>query len=154
LLEKKLAVSSPQLAKTIIKKTLDSLAWRSLPTVSIHVLLNFFGYIVQGSVESFNVEKVVWVQSSDNVTNYSPPTNSSFLCFAVHSSISNLSSRMACTLYGAYDNKKGGLLHVFEETPRRGGRQQPHQALLHVLEKLTQSWDISRNVFFIMIFCY
>jgi hypothetical protein len=127
LLEKKLAVSSPQLAKTIIKKTLDSLAWRSLPTVSIHVLLNFFGYIVQGSVESFNVEKVVWVQSSDNVTDYSPPTNSSFLCFAVHSSISNLSSRMACT-YRACDNKKGGLLHV--------------------LKKLPQSWVISRNVFF------
>jgi hypothetical protein len=62
------------------------------------MLLNFFGYIVKGSVESFNVEKAVWVQSSDKLTDYSPSTNSSLLCFAVHSCISNLSSRMACTL--------------------------------------------------------
>lgn len=51
MLEKKLAVSSPQLAKTIIMKTLDShawsRAWRLLPTVSIQILLNFFGRIVQ-----------------------------------------------------------------------------------------------------------
>jgi hypothetical protein len=53
LLEKRVTVSGPQLAKTIIKKTLASHALSSLPAVSIHILLNFVGYIVQGSVESF-----------------------------------------------------------------------------------------------------
>ncbi len=67
-------------------------------TAYSHILLNFFGYVVRGSVESFNVEKVVWVQRSDNLTDYSPSTNSWLVCFAVHSSISNLNSRMACTL--------------------------------------------------------
>jgi len=58
---KKVGVSSPQLAKTIIMKTHGShawsRAWRLLPTVSIHILLNFFGHIVQGSIGSLNVEK-------------------------------------------------------------------------------------------------
>jgi len=43
-------------------KTLDSRAWsrawRLLPTVSIHILLNFFGYIVLGSIGCLNVEKI------------------------------------------------------------------------------------------------
>jgi hypothetical protein len=43
-------------------KTLDSRAWRRawrlLPTVSIHILLNFFGYIVLGGIGCLNVEKI------------------------------------------------------------------------------------------------
>ncbi len=57
MLEKKVTVSGLQLAKTIIRKTLDSHARSSLPAVSIHILLNFLGYIVQGSVESFECGK-------------------------------------------------------------------------------------------------
>ncbi len=118
-----------------IMKTLNSHAWsrswRLLPAVSIHILLNFFGHIVQGSIGSLNVEKSTL--DSEFRLSYRLFTNNQPITLALCSSFKHLQPQLKndpCII---------------------GGLRQQKQGLQHVLEKVPQSRDISRNVSFYMV---
>jgi hypothetical protein len=77
-------------------KTLDShassRAWRLLPTVSIHILLNIFGYIVQGSIGCLNVERSTL--GSEFKLSYRLFTNNQPITLALCSSFKHLQPQL------------------------------------------------------------
>jgi len=106
-----------------IMKTLDSHAWsrswRLLPAVSIHILLNFFGHIVQGSIGSLNVEKSTL--GSEFRLSYRFFTNNQPITPVLCSSFKHLQPQLKNDPYiiGGLQQHKGGTATCPRESPSK-----------------------------------